>query len=175
MPVRLRDSAHGATRRAVRGSAGAGDAGCSLAAGARALRRHGPNPRAESLPVHRRPRAFHAVQGSGRNMVGCVRRRRRVHRCPEGVVDDAGADHRRSLPCESPRSGRRRLSDRKEVVLHSQGHSEAQVSRGQCRRGRAGNVQGPIHPRAGPACAARGHGDCRLCHREPQGLCLRSW
>ena len=81
-----------------------------------------PNP--SSPPTGRcSPRG----SGTRGNLVGRLRRGRRLPRSQEGAaLDDAGADHRRGLARQPARSGRGRVSNRKEVVLHPEGAAQSQ-------------------------------------------------
>ncbi len=56
--------------------------------------------------------------------------------------------------------------------LHSQGVDGAEIPRGQCGRGRAGHVQGPLPARARSARPHRGHDHRRARHRFAPGLRL---
>ena len=176
VPVRVRDRADGPARRAVRWAAERNGT----------LDRHagGAAPKAPGEPARPEPEPFISTDGpvlstrfkdTQGNVVGRVRRGRRLRRSQESaVVHDAGADHRRGLTLKPPRSWRGRVSNREKVVLHPEGQPKAQVSGGQRRRGGAGDLQGSIHPRAGPPCAAGRHDHRGLCDWQPQGLRLHS-
>ena len=152
---------------------GALDAILQEALGRARRRQVGPmSPNRSSPPTDRcsrrgsRTRTERGGTRTSRAEVTSRRRRRSLH--------DAGADHRRGLRGEPPRSGRGRVSDGEKVVLHPEGQPKAQVSGGERRRRRAGDLQGSIHPRARPACPARRHDHRGLRHRQPQGLRLHS-
>ena len=78
---------------------------------------------------------------------------------PEEVIDEVH-------PSQPPRPGRGGVSGRQEVVIHPQGLGQAEVPGGQCRRGRAGDLQGPLPHGAGSTCPARRHDHRRLCDRQ---------
>ena len=71
----------------------------------------------------------------------------------------------------SARPGRRRVPDRAQMALRAAG-AGAPADGGQCRRGRARHVQGPLFPRNRPASVSRRHADRRLGGRGGRGLHL---
>ena len=110
------------------------------------------------LPPERRPHP-RRLQGDGR-----------LCRDRQGEGDGARGHHRGGQEGQPPRPRRRRLPHRDQVVVHPQGLDGAEVPRGQRRRRRARDVQGPLPPRARSPRPDRGHADRRARHRLPQGL-----
>ena len=75
--------------------------------------------------------------------------------------------------CRPARPRRRRISHRPQMVAGARRAGAAAV-RGQCRRGRAGHVQGPLLSRTRSAPLHRRHADRRLDRRSRRYLSLRA-
>ena len=161
--LRLRDRADGAARRAIRRTARSRNA---------RRPRSRRNPRARALHRDRRADPLDAIQRPGRDLVRRVREGRRLPGGEESPLDDARRDHRGSRKGEPARPRRRGIPRGAEVVLYSQGQPQAEVSGGERGRGRAGDLQGPLHPGAGSPRSPRRNDRRRLHHREPQGVRL---
>ena len=98
-------------------------------------------------------------------------RRRRLRRARQGARHGAGRHRRRGEEVEPARPRRRRLRDRPQVDVPPEGRPAA-LPHGERRRVRARHVQGPLHHRARPAHAHRGHRDHLLRARHPPRLHL---
>ena len=155
VPLRLRGRPDDAGRRGVRGAA-------------RPRRRstacwRGSGERAGPLPELR--------PAGGADPPG-LPRRRRLRGVPEGARARSRGHRRRGQEGEPPRPGRRRLPDGDEVGLHPAEAHGPRLSRRQRRRGRAGDLQGPLHPRARSPRPDRGDADRGLRDRLPHVLHL---
>ena len=75
-------------------------------------------------------------------------------------------------PRPPPRPGRGGLPGRDEMVLRPAGRRRAQISLRQRRRRRAGDVQGPLHPRSATPTPPRRHAHRGLRRGHPHGLHL---
>ena len=78
-----------------------------------------------------------------------------------------GGGPRRGEEGQPARPRRRRLSHRHQVGLRAEAADRAGLPGGQRRRGRAGHLQGPVHPGARSAFPHRGHDDRVLRDRLP--------
>ncbi len=92
----------------------------------------------------------------------------------EGAHDDARPGDRGGQGVGAARARRRRLPDRHEVAVRRQEVAEPEVHRVQCRRERAGHVQGSPADGAQPAPPDRRVRDCLLRHRREGRLHLHS-
>ena len=85
-------------------------------------------------------------------------------------------DHQRGESFRAARTRRRRFSDRPQMVVHAEAiRRPAALSRGQCRRIRAGHLQGSRDHAPRSASVGRGLSDRGLRHAGQCRLHLHSW
>ena len=135
------------------------------------LDRGADRPRPGGPPVSEPVLSRNFDRPEARTLPG-YRARRRLRGVPEGARARPRGHRRRGQEGEPPRPGRRRLPDGDEVGLHPAEAHGPRLSRRQRRRGRAGDVQGPLHPRARSPRPDRGDADRGLRDRLPHVLHL---
>ena len=102
-----------------------------------------------------------------------LHRRRRLRVRAQSAGDEVGRDHPAREGLRAPRTRRRGLPDRDEVVVRPAQRAEADLPALQRRRGGAGHVQGPRHHREGSAPPHRGDDHLRVRDRlESDGVHL---
>ena len=106
------------------------------------------------------PFAAYAKAGGYELLKACLSRQAHARR-----------SHQDRQRCRTARLGRRRVSDRPQMVVGARRAGAAPV-RGELRRGRAGHVQGPLLSRAGSAPLHRRHADRSLDRRSCRHLSL---
>ena len=111
------------------------------------------SPRASKIPTGRGSKTTSADGGY------LAARKALTSMTPEQVTDEVSKAKLRGLGGAGFPTG-------KKVVVHPEANRQTKVSGRQRGRGRARDLQGPLHPGARPARAARRHPHRRLCHRQ---------